>query len=549
MVTTTAAMPFKSRSQQRFFFSAESRGELPKGTALRWAHETPNIKALPDKKKEQTKKADYSVLSQGLIKGASLPRLKNANSFLGTLSDARNALFGESNLGRLDSWNNVKGYLPKSVSGYVDKNYVNPAINKQINETIGSAWKSLAAAGAATGSGLLGLYWLYNGLTRPKPPVREEVRDPVKFMAPSVKPLRTVNENLGLDASGRSLLKLSACVRKDAPGLKTIGGLKVGGWAVPVSDSREKEALVNLNPLNTVREGYGAIRDGLKARSDAQNLDKKMDQVNDRRHQNGSEHRILGHTYRINNKKFDIQFPSMLDYGMMPKQQRDQLRQRIGGMADLVPEDRQSIMAYFDQQSRMHPNMSLPKVRTSTEPAASRYNPLFNTVNLGLGSSRGIFGHEMGHRTSSGYRNANGLRAIPSLLSYGRNDRARLLEEQRAYDNDYRLNSVSPSEWSTPEAQWKAMYSRGLGTHATGTLGDKRELAKTRNEMLSLSRQRKMLNGQPSAVPQQYNKDLQTHINSLRLLDAVYSSGLAPQLGIPYKHPIYAPFPRDARVR
>ena len=42
-------MPFKSKAQQRFMFAAESRGELRKGTALRWAHHTDNIKALPEK--------------------------------------------------------------------------------------------------------------------------------------------------------------------------------------------------------------------------------------------------------------------------------------------------------------------------------------------------------------------------------------------------------------------------------------------------------------------------------------------------------------------
>lgn len=37
-------------------FAAEDRGEVPKGTARRWAHETPNIKDLP-KKKAQKKHA------------------------------------------------------------------------------------------------------------------------------------------------------------------------------------------------------------------------------------------------------------------------------------------------------------------------------------------------------------------------------------------------------------------------------------------------------------------------------------------------------------
>lgn len=41
-------MPFKSRSQQKWMFSAQSRGDLPKGTAERWAHHTKNIKKLPE---------------------------------------------------------------------------------------------------------------------------------------------------------------------------------------------------------------------------------------------------------------------------------------------------------------------------------------------------------------------------------------------------------------------------------------------------------------------------------------------------------------------
>jgi hypothetical protein len=45
-------MPFVSKHQQRFFFAAESRGELPAGTARRWAHET-DFSKLPEKKKEE----------------------------------------------------------------------------------------------------------------------------------------------------------------------------------------------------------------------------------------------------------------------------------------------------------------------------------------------------------------------------------------------------------------------------------------------------------------------------------------------------------------
>lgn len=40
-------MPFKSKSQERFFFAAQKRGDLKPGTAEKWAHETPDIKELP----------------------------------------------------------------------------------------------------------------------------------------------------------------------------------------------------------------------------------------------------------------------------------------------------------------------------------------------------------------------------------------------------------------------------------------------------------------------------------------------------------------------
>lgn len=51
-------MPYKSKSQMRAFFAKEERGELPKGTAERWAHHTKDIKALPEKVKKASLIAD-----------------------------------------------------------------------------------------------------------------------------------------------------------------------------------------------------------------------------------------------------------------------------------------------------------------------------------------------------------------------------------------------------------------------------------------------------------------------------------------------------------
>jgi hypothetical protein len=49
-------MPFKSKAQQKWMFAAEARGEVPVGTARRWAHETPNIKSLPARKSMSPKR-------------------------------------------------------------------------------------------------------------------------------------------------------------------------------------------------------------------------------------------------------------------------------------------------------------------------------------------------------------------------------------------------------------------------------------------------------------------------------------------------------------
>ena len=62
-------MPYKSEAQRKFFFAAEARGDIKKGTARRWAHETPSMKKLPErvgkkKKKGHSKKEFGDALLQ-----------------------------------------------------------------------------------------------------------------------------------------------------------------------------------------------------------------------------------------------------------------------------------------------------------------------------------------------------------------------------------------------------------------------------------------------------------------------------------------------------
>jgi len=53
-------MPFRSKRQMRKFFAMEKRGEIPKGKAREWAHETSNIKALPETVRKNRKKKKTS---------------------------------------------------------------------------------------------------------------------------------------------------------------------------------------------------------------------------------------------------------------------------------------------------------------------------------------------------------------------------------------------------------------------------------------------------------------------------------------------------------
>lgn len=64
-------MPYKSKSQVRAFFAKENSGELPKGTSERWAHHTPDIKALPEKVKKTASEIAECVLKSAATRSPS----------------------------------------------------------------------------------------------------------------------------------------------------------------------------------------------------------------------------------------------------------------------------------------------------------------------------------------------------------------------------------------------------------------------------------------------------------------------------------------------
>jgi hypothetical protein len=109
-------MPFKSKAQQRFMFASEAEGELPKGTAKRWANETEKkkggIEALPEKVKPSKKTA-------GEMAKVALTRwqkeLDKGNDFLAGTN--RGSWFEEGaipDLSRASTAHNVLNFDPKN---------------------------------------------------------------------------------------------------------------------------------------------------------------------------------------------------------------------------------------------------------------------------------------------------------------------------------------------------------------------------------------------------------------------------------------------------
>ncbi len=63
-------MPYVSKAQAGKFFAMERRGELPKGTARRWAHETPGgIASLPRRKRRIRTRKDLEGHVHRLLDG------------------------------------------------------------------------------------------------------------------------------------------------------------------------------------------------------------------------------------------------------------------------------------------------------------------------------------------------------------------------------------------------------------------------------------------------------------------------------------------------
>jgi hypothetical protein len=106
-------MPYRSNSQRRYFYAAEKRGELPKGTAAEWEAHTPKNKKLPERlhaKKKQIKKSSALValaqsgdeiaqLAVAVIKQSTVGRHEGFGATNSTVT-ANSGLLSASNLAK-----------------------------------------------------------------------------------------------------------------------------------------------------------------------------------------------------------------------------------------------------------------------------------------------------------------------------------------------------------------------------------------------------------------------------------------------------------------
>lgn len=76
-------MPFKSQAQRRFMYAAESRGDVPKGTAKHWEEATPKGKKLPERVKKEHAMTSHPHHMMGLSHGAHEGSCDNAHEFKG----------------------------------------------------------------------------------------------------------------------------------------------------------------------------------------------------------------------------------------------------------------------------------------------------------------------------------------------------------------------------------------------------------------------------------------------------------------------------------
>jgi hypothetical protein len=163
-------MPFKSKAQQRFMFAAESRGEVPKGTARRWAHHTKSIKSLPERKHKKEGMAWLGRnVSMPAVRGAAKPLewllrkiYEPAGKAVGKYREGLGAVSGITESARnvphrtVEAIGAAKGVIPEGIYGKEYEDAMRDLVENSLSKQRLYGGVGAAAVGVPALAGVLG---------------------------------------------------------------------------------------------------------------------------------------------------------------------------------------------------------------------------------------------------------------------------------------------------------------------------------------------------------------------------------------------------------
>jgi len=261
---------------------------------------------------------------------------------------------------------------------------------------------------------------------------------------------------------------------------------------------------------NLIKDNFwGYNLSGTKGENNIQaaKLDKMMDAQNAEWRRQGSDIRALGHTYKVNNKARDVQFPGigqLSGYWAPNPSTRD--HNNLYNFDRITLAD---INARQESDSHHFKKAPLPAVRSQISPSPAGFGYNYEgdgTIFISPYAPLGVYDHENGHHLS---------RFLHPGFSIGYNTgRNRLSSEQLANEYATKSNALLSRQYQTPQNQYDYILPRALGSHSQ----HEHVTPELRNEMLKNYRQGVLLDGTPSLMSNTYKQQLETNLNARGLM-------------------------------
>jgi len=301
------------------------------------------------------------------------------------------------------------------------------------------------------------------------------------------------------------------------------------------------------NPFQANFWGYNQPGTWGKNNRDAARLDTKMDAMNARHRAAGRDARMLGHTYKMNGKPIDIQFPGVEQQTPFNKMQQMQTLDQMSGRSipfhrlaphntifDFKPVTLGDIRARQESDSYHFPQTPLHNVRSANNIFQSRYESTEGpgTVYVDQRAPLAVYAHEGGHHLARYLR--PDVPADDTL--YNTDFRHRILSEQLANEHAHLSRSKLSPQYQTPQNQFDYVLSRGLASHMQHPSGSQADVNKTLNKQ----RMGLLTNWEPSNMSKQYIDSLAECINHDNLRKSLnLQQDMPPSMLMPFPTKAY----------